>query len=103
MLVLLFNALGFPTNNFDPSVGDTFKTFYYSPFIILSFIFLLVNTESKKKILNLFLIIVYLLVSVFIVGFPKIDTIDYLSELEDRNIHSVLCESNKLIIFDVLS
>ena len=103
MLILLINALGFPTNNFDPSVGDTFKTFYYSPFIILSFVFLLVNIEIKKKILNLFLIIVYLLVSIFIVGFPKIDTIDYLSELEDRNIHSVLCESNKLLIFDIKS
>ena len=40
---------------------------------------------------------------IFIVGFPKIDTIDYLSELEDRNIHSVLCESNKLLIFDIKS
>ena len=27
MLILLINALGFPTNNFDPFVADTFKTF----------------------------------------------------------------------------
>ena len=49
MLILLINALGFPTNNFDPSVGDTFKTFYYSPFIILSFIFLCWKISKAKK------------------------------------------------------
>lgn len=101
MLILLINALGFPVNNFDPNLGDTFKTFYYSPFIVLSFVFLLTNIKSKKKFLNILFIIFYLSISIFIVGFPKEDTGSYLSEINDRNTHSVLCETNKILINDI--
>ena len=101
MLILLINALGFPVNNFDPNLGDTFKTFYYSPFIVLSFVFLLENIKSKKKFLNVLFIILYLSISIFIIGFPKEDTVNYLSEINERNTHSVLCETNKILINDI--
>tara|TARA_B100002019_G_scaffold240051_1_gene215624 strand:+ start:232 stop:1965 length:1734 start_codon:yes stop_codon:yes gene_type:complete len=101
MLILLINALGFPVNNFDPNLGDTFKTFYYSPFIVLSFVFMLENIKSKKKFLNVLFIILYLSISIFIIGFPKEDTVNYLSEINERNTHSVLCETNKILINDI--
>ena len=71
MFILLINSMGFPLNNFDPKVGDTFKTFYYSPFIILSFIFLIASLTIRKKVLNVSFIVLYLLCSIFIFGFPN--------------------------------
>ena len=41
MFILYINSLGIPENNFDPFTSDTFKVFYYSPFIILSFFYFL--------------------------------------------------------------
>ena len=101
MFILLINSMGFPLNNFDPKVGDTFKTFYYSPFIILSFIFLIASLTIRKKVLNVSFIVLYLLCSIFIFGFPKKDSVEYYVDLGNRNEHSVLCEVNKIVIYDL--
>lgn len=71
MIVLLFHSItGLPKNNFDPLVGDTFKPLYYSFVFIFSFIFLIAIMIKQKK-LRLFYIVLYSLVIVFILGFPK--------------------------------
>ena len=44
MFFVAISALGlFGTNNFDPKVGDSVKTYYISFLITLSFIFLIVE------------------------------------------------------------
>ena len=101
MFILLINSMGFPINNFDPKVGDTFKTFYYSPFIVLSFMFLVASLAIRKKTLNVSFIIMYLICSIFIFGFPKKDSNQYYVDLGNRNEHSVLCEVNKIVIHDL--
>ena len=101
MFILLINSMGFPINNFDPKVGDTFKTFYYSPFIVLSFMFLIASLAIRKKTLNVSFIIMYLICSIFIFGFPKKDSNQYYVDLGNRNEHSVLCEVNKIVIHDL--
>ena len=51
ILVLYIHSLGVPYEDFDPLVADTFKTFYYSPFLIISFSFLLAKYfKNNKKI-----------------------------------------------------
>ena len=101
MFILLINSMGFPINNFDPKVGDTFKTFYYSPFIVLSFMFLVASLAIRKKTLNVSFIIMYLICSIFIFGFPKKDSNQYYVDLGNRNENSVLCEVNKIVIHDL--
>ena len=71
MGVLLFHSItGIPKNNFDPLVGDTFKPLYYSFVLIFSFTILIATklSEKYKKIFNL---AIYLILVVFILGFPK--------------------------------
>ena len=101
MLILLINALGFPTNNFDPFVADTFKTFYYSPFLILSFTFLLISLKQMSIFIQISLIVLYVFTMIFIYGFPKQDSSEYIADLNDRNVRSVMCETNKYLIFDL--
>ena len=101
MLILLINALGFPTNNFDPFVADTFKTFYYSPFLILAFTFLLISLKQRSVFIQISFIVLYVFTMIFIYGFPKQDSSDYIADLDDRNIRSVMCETNKYLIFDL--
>ena len=101
MLILLINALGFPTNNFDPFVADTFKTFYYSPFLILAFTFLLISLKKRSLFIQISFIVLYVFTMIFIYGFPKQDSIEYIADLDDRNIRSVMCETNKYLIFDL--
>lgn len=101
MFILLINALGFPTNNFDPLIADTFKTFYYSPFLVLAFAFLLVSLKQRAMFIQIAFITLYVLTMIFIYGFPKQDSSEYISDLNDRNIRSVMCETNKYLIFDL--
>ena len=99
MFVLYINALGFPENNFDPFTTDTFKVFYYSPFIILTTIFLLLYFYSYRWFKN---VIIFIIIStIYICGFPKQDSSQYYSELVQSNISNPLCELNKLVINDI--
>ena len=71
MIVLLFHSItGLPKNNFDPLVGDTFKPLYYSFVFIFSFTFLIAIMIKERKF-RLFYIILYCLIVIFILGFPK--------------------------------
>ena len=99
MFVLYINALGFPENNFDPFTTDTFKVFYYSPFVILTTIFLLLYFYSYRWFKN---VIIFIIIStIYICGFPKQDSSQYYSELVQSNISNPLCELNKLVINDI--
>lgn len=99
LLVLTLHAItGFPVNNFDPSVGDTFKTLYYSFFMCLAFVFIFKNfIESNKFIHTKF--IIYLISMIFILGFPKISNYEYENSISILNNYSEMCEINK-IYFD---
>jgi hypothetical protein len=99
MFVLYINALGFPENNFDPFTTDTFKVFYYSPFIILTTIFVLLYLYSYSWFKNVVIFII--ISSIYICGFPKQDSSQYYSELVQSNVSNPLCELNKLVINDI--
>lgn len=70
MFIISLSSLGiFGTNNFDPLVGDSVKTFYYSYVLLLSFSILLseiFSFEVLKKLVSFFIILLFL----FFMGFP---------------------------------
>ena len=70
ILIISISALGFlGTNNFDPNTGDSFKSFYYSFFILFAFVILFLEIFKYnifKKTLSIFLGILFL----FFLGFP---------------------------------
>ena len=55
IFILYINSLGFPSNNFNPVRGDTFKSFYYSFLLSVAFVFIIVNLFSNTKVFYKFL------------------------------------------------
>ena len=71
MAVILFHAIsGYPSNNFDPEVGDTFKPLYYSFVLLLSTPFL-IAIYSEKKRFKFYHLLIYCMLILFTLGFPK--------------------------------
>lgn len=97
--ILYLNSLGIPENNFDPLKADTFKSFYYSPLLILSIMFCLLYI-SKKRYFKYFLPF-FIILNLHIYGFPKQDSSAYFNELETRNSSNTLCNVNRNIIYDI--
>ncbi len=100
IFILYIHSLGIPMQDFDPLVADTFKTYYYSPFLVISFTFLFTKYVNNKKKVIIFTFI-YLLSILYINGFPKKDSSEYLSYMDDMNEYNVLCEINIILINDL--
>ena len=83
IFILALSSLGFPSNNFNPNTGDTFKVHYYSFLLIVSFVFL-ISTIIKK--LNKIDFLTLLLIPVFLIcmGFPKNIDQQYSLNLENK-------------------
>ena len=99
LVTVSVSALGiFGTNNFDPLVADSVKTYYYSFFIIIGFIFLsseiLSITEFGKKIILLLLLLLF----IFIVGFPFDYSQETVEDLVYKNSLLPICELNTPIL-----
>ena len=100
IFILYIHSLGIPMQDFDPLVADTFKTFYYSPFLVISFTFLFTKYVNNKKKVIIFTLI-YVLSILYINGFPKKDSSEYLIYMDDMNEYNVLCEINIILINDL--
>ena len=100
MTVILIHAItGYPKNNFDPLVGDTFKPLYYSFTLLFSFSFAIVLC-FEKKIFKFRHLVVYCLLIVFILGFPKKDFSEIDGAFIQKIEHSTFCEVEKYIYID---
>lgn len=100
MAVLLFHSIsGVPKNNFDPSVGDTFKPLYYSFVFTLSFTILIAIqlSERYKRVVYLG---IYCLLIVFILGFPKNQEFSPSTNMVEKIQSSVFCSVEKRIYLD---
>lgn len=71
LLVLTLSALGIPFNHFDPNVGDTFKSNYYSFLIGLSLLFIFTRYFQKQSILKNLTLIFFIFMFFNSLGFPK--------------------------------
>ena len=101
-LLLVHVITGFPSNNFNPELGDTLKPLYYSPFLLISCIFLFANyfeKNLKNKIIFIFFIPVFLI----IFGFPKSINSELKNDVSQINNYSNFCEFNKGLTFKSLT
>lgn len=98
MLVLLFTSItGFPVNNYDPMVGDTYKAFYYSYMVVIAFIFIF-SELFERRFFNKLYFMPILLIFVFILGFPKVHSNDFDNKVVQMNSYSELCEVNNFLL-----
>ena len=99
VILLIHSILGIPKNNFDPLVGDTFKPLYYSFVFILSFAFL-VAIQLTKKYRRVFHLVIYCVLIIFILGFPKNQEFSPNSEMVEKIQSSIFCPIEKNIFLD---
>ena len=103
IFISVINAvLGFPQKNFDPSRADVIKTFYFSFFLIISFSFIVskfLNTKSSKKY---FLIALYFILILFILGFPKANNDEFDYAVSENNKYSLTCNINSIFLNSTL-
>jgi hypothetical protein len=99
IFILLINAFGFPSLNFDPLTGDTFKVHYYSFLLTFSFILFSALLLQKNKIVSTTLLIFFSISSIYIVGFPKNSETNINYYISERNSMSPFCNLTN-IYFD---
>ena len=100
MAVILIHAItGYPKNNFDPLVGDTFKPLYYSFTLLFSFSFSIVLC-FEKKIFKFRHLLIYCFLIIFILGFPKKDFSEIDGAFIQKIQYSTFCEVEKNIYID---
>lgn len=98
--VILIHAItGYPTNNFDPLVGDTFKPLYYSFVYLFSFSFAIGLLANKNKIKFTHLVI-YCTLIIFILGFPKNNYEEINYSFVNKIENSLFCEIEKSIYLE---
>ncbi len=101
-LLLIHVITGFPSNNFNPELGDTLKPLYYSPFLLLSCVFLFAN-YFNKNIKNKIIFIFFIPLVLIIFGFPKTLDYEFERDIAEINNYSFFCEFNKNITFQNLT
>ena len=103
IFTLYINSLGFPSNNFNPYLGDTYKAFYYSFLISIAFVFVVIKyleLINSIKLLKYVFLIFWVISIGFIAGHPKQND-QYFSEyLVTSNQYSLFCSFNNLLFFD---
>jgi hypothetical protein len=100
VFILYLNSLGFPSNNYNPILGDTYKTFYYSFLISMAFLFVLLNILKNYKILRVLIIIFWIPSIFFIAGHPKSISQEFSEYLVTSNQYSAFCSVNNFIFFE---
>ena len=102
MSLLIINSFGFPYNNFDPTKGDTYKTFYYSFLLGISFLQLVLTLDKKPYFSNISKKIIYAGIFILIImtslGFPKFYTQDMTETMKNQNGMSPFCSVNNLLV-----
>ena len=89
--ILLVSAFGLLSRNFNPLMGDTLKTHYYSFFIGLSIVFIFCELYKKNILIYYLVIFAFFTMSVFIIGFPKSDYQQINYNLTDKILISDFC------------
>ena len=100
MLILLIHVItGFPKNNFDPLVGDTFKPLYYSFVFVFSFAFVIIR-GIELKVIKKYQLLLYGIIIIFLIGFPKIYNYEVQSQIAPKIQASIFCELDKKIFLE---
>ena len=99
IVLIAVSSLGlFPSKNFDPIVGDSVKTFYYSFFISISFVFFLNITLNAVKKYDKVLSFLIILFFTFIIGLPTEFNENVNNQKIQKNNYLFTCEINLAFI-----
>jgi hypothetical protein len=104
LVTVIFSSAGFfGTNNYDPLVGDSVKVYYYSFFVVISFIFIL-SEIFKRVSFGKFLFLGFTnLIFLFFIGFPFSFSEETKNNLNYKNSNLPMCEINQPIIKNLYS
>jgi hypothetical protein len=100
IMILYINSLGFPSNNFNPVKGDTFKAYYFSFLLCISLLFLAVKFFTKINFLKIIFLILFVLGSLFISGHPKENNQQLSEHLILTNEFTPICTINNFLIYE---
>lgn len=103
IILIILSALGLFTNNFDPKIGDSVKTFYYGFLIVISLIFLLVEIFQRFVNLKGIMVFIILFFSLFNLGFPFNFSDKLTTGLYYKNSLLPTCEFNNIFIWKILN
>jgi len=104
ILSIIFSSAGlFGTNNYDPLVGDSVKVYYYSFFVVLSFIFMLSEIFKRINFGRVFFLGFLNILFLFFIGFPFSFSDEIKNDLNFKNANLPTCEINEPIITNLLS
>ena len=99
---IAMSALGlFGTNNFDPLVSDSVKTFYYGFFILLSFIFFMSEFFRKFTFGRKSICFCILLLFLFLIGFPFSYSQEVITGINYKISQIPLCNLNSMFINEI--
>ena len=99
LITVIFSSAGFfGTNNYDPLVGDSVKVYYYSFFVVISFIFILSEIFRRIKFGKFLFLGFTFLMFLFFIGFPFSFSDETKNNLNYKNSNLPMCEINHPII-----
>jgi len=98
-VILIHTITGYPTNNFDPLVGDTFKPLYYS-FVMLFSVSFMISIFAEKNSFKIRHLLLYCLLIVFMLGFPKSNYSEVDGSFVQKIESSIFCELEKNIYLE---
>ena len=101
--ILLIQAYGFPSRNFNAGTAELFKSHYYAFLFLISASFLFTIVLDKKKLLGIFLIIVVISNTFYLYNFYPIENNTYESYIKNKNQYSYLCKLNSQIYNEISS
>ena len=90
IFILILNALGIPSKNFDPTTGDLFKVHYYSFLLAISFFILTIYLLNNFEKLN-WSILLFIPIFLLSMGFPKSFDSEINLNLIEKLSYSELC------------
>ena len=100
VFVLYLSAIGIPSNNFAPYKGDTFKAFYFSQLLSVSFVFICALLFEKFYRIKYIIFLLFVFLIFFIGGHPKNNSQELSESLVAYNELSIFCEVNNFIFFE---
>ena len=99
LITVTFSSAGFfGTNNYDPLVGDSVKVYYYSFFVVISFIFILSEIFKRVNVGKFLFLGFTNLIFLFFIGFPFSFSDETKNNLNYKNSNLPMCEINQPII-----
>ena len=100
IIILYINSLGFPSNNFNPVKGDTFKAYYFSFLLCISLLFIAAKLFTQINFLKIIFLILFVLGSLFITGHPKENNQQLSEHLILSNEFTPICTINNFLIYE---